>query len=168
VIELVARYILPAAYSVLPPKMNSPEASALILAIGLQESQFMARRQLPRRPGGPPGPAKGLWQFERGGGVAGVMKHAKTKGPLLAALTELRYAEAMGHSLDLYNIIEHNDVVACVFARLNLWWLPAKLPGQHDPDGAWKQYLQAWKPGKPHHRTWNNYFIEAWHHVDQL
>jgi hypothetical protein len=166
VIELVARYILPAAYAVLPPKMNSPEASALILAIGLQESKFLHRRQIR-------GPARGFLQFEKGtqisrGGVTGLVMHAKTKGPLATALTELRYATAIGDPVALYTIIEHNDVVACVCARLLLWTLPVRLPGRDEADNAYGQYLASWRPGKPHPESWGSNFIEAWHHVDQL
>lgn len=161
-VDLVLRHILPAAYAVLPPAMNSPSASAFLISVGLQESQFLQRRQR----GG--GPAKGFWQFERGGGVKGVMTHPKTKGPLMTALTDLRYASTLNQSAELHRILEHNDVVACVFARLLLWSVPGRLPTRHESDMAWEQYVDGWRPGKPHPETWAAYFIEAWHRVDQL
>ena len=63
------------AFRELPARMASDEARVMLLAIGLQESRFRHRLQMPLRPGMPPGPARGFWQFERGGGVRGVMGH---------------------------------------------------------------------------------------------
>ena len=155
-IELVIDHIIPAAYAVLPPGLNSPAATAMILATGLQESKFRERRQV----GG--GPARGLWQFERGGGVKGVVTHPDTRDILRAALVTLRYEKAIGQTLLLYQAIEHNDVLACVFARLNLWWLPVALPDRTQPDSGWAQYIRAWNPGAPHRETWDGYFARAW------
>lgn len=161
-IELIAAHIIPAAYSVLPAPMQSPKATALLLAIGLQESKFLARRQ------GGNGPARGFWQFERGGGIKGVMTHPQTRGPLATALTELRYADVIGSAVELHKLVEHNDVVACVFARLLLWTVPGALPTRDEPGFAWAQYLDGWRPGQPHQDTWTNYFVEAWHRVDDV
>lgn len=159
-IELVVRHIIPAAYAVLPPVMQSTEATAALLATGLQESKFLERRQV----GG--GPARGLWQFERGGGIKGVVTHPDTRDYLRAALVALRYEKAIGQTVLLYQAIEHNDVLACVFARLNLWWLPSRLPGCDAPNEGWRQYIQAWNPGKPHRDTWNDNYALAWSIVD--
>lgn len=167
-IDQVQRYIIPAAYSVLPKPMNSPKATAMLLAICLQESKALHRKQLPRKAGLKPGPARGLWQFERGGATRGVMTHAETRGPLSVALTELRYADVLTSSVELHKIIEHNDVVAAVFARLLLWTVPYALPTRDEPGFGWKQYLTGWNPGEPHRETWTNYFIEAWQRVDRL
>ena len=52
----------------LPAAMNTRKARVLMYAIALQESRFTHRRQIG-------GPARGFWQFERGGGVRGVMTH---------------------------------------------------------------------------------------------
>lgn len=172
-IDLFLRHLIPAAYAVLPPVMNSPAATAMLLAICLQESKFLHRRQLPRRPGGAFGPARGFPQFEQGtprtrGGITGVMLHPKTREPLGAALTELRYASAIGDAVALHAIVEHNDVVAAVFARLLLWTVPGRLPTRHQTDRGWAQYLAGWRPGDPHPETWHAYYAESWHRVDQL
>lgn len=159
-IDVLRRFVLPAAYAVLPPVMRSREATAMLLAIGLQESRFMHRKQVV-------GPARGFWQFERTGGVVGVMTHPKTRGPLSVALTELRYADGADNAYELHRIIEHNDVVAAVFARLLLWTLPEPLPLNGEANRAWQQYLRAWNPGKPHPATWNNFFVESWARVEQ-
>lgn len=160
-IDLYVRYIIPAAYSVLPEPMNSPQATAMLLSIGLQESRFLHRRQIG-------GPARGVFQFERGGGIKGVMTHQQTRGPLATALTELRYAGVLGSAVELHKVVEHNDVVACVFARLLLYTVPLALPTRDEPGLGWSQYIDGWRPGKPHRETWTNFFTEAWHRVDQL
>lgn len=156
-IDQVARFTLPAAYTLLPAVMDSPEASAMVLAIGLQESRFLARRQLPG------GPARGFWQFEIGG-VRGVVEHADTGPALALALEALCYAGAGPHvCLDL---IENNDTLAAVFARLLLWTLPGALPGPSEGRAAWEQYCAAWHPGKPIFASWLACYTEAWKHVD--
>jgi len=165
-IDQVLRFIVPCAYSVLPKEMHSPKATAELLAICLQESKALHRRQVLNN--GSPGPAAGLWQFERGGGIKGVMTHPKTNGPLATALTELRYASAIGDAVKLHAIVEHNDVVACVFARLLLWTVPGALARRDEPGKGWSQYIEGWRPGKPHRETWTNYYVEAWQRVDQL
>lgn len=156
-IKLVRGYILPAALSLLPARMDSPAARAMLVAIGLQESRFEHRRQIG-------GPARGFPQFERGsdskgGGIVGVLRHAASGAHLLPALDALRYppdADA------LYDAIEHNDVLACVLARLLLFTLPYALPGAAEPDEGWRQYLEAWRPGRPHRATWDAFYAQAW------
>ncbi|WP_199533145.1 hypothetical protein [Thiopseudomonas alkaliphila] len=56
------------ALALLPARMKSKKAVVMMLAIGLQESRFIHRRQIK-------GPARGFWQFEKGGGVYGVLNH---------------------------------------------------------------------------------------------
>lgn len=48
--------------------MDSAAARCQMLAIGLQESRLQHRRQNG-------GPARGFWQFEKGGGVKGILFH---------------------------------------------------------------------------------------------
>jgi len=160
VIDLFARYLIPAAYAVLPPAMNSPKATAMLLAIIGQESGFRYRRQL----GG--GPARGFLMFERGGGVKGVCTHPDTRDHLRAALVALRYEKDIGQTVALYQHLEHNDVLACVFGRLLLWTVPAALPGRGEHDESWRQYMDGWRPGKPHRSVWNDWYDQAWKTVD--
>jgi len=168
VIELVVRSIIPAALSMLPPAMDSSNARAMLVATGLQESKFLERRQIVK--GGKKGPAAGLWQFEQGGAVRGVLEHKRTREHALAILRELRYHKAgrvITSSAIVHAKIEDNDVLACVFARLLLWTLPGRLPTRNERDLGWAQYLNAWRPGRPHPDTWGAYFDEAWQRVDQ-
>jgi hypothetical protein len=153
-IDHIHSFIFPATFALLPTAMNTPEAHAMLLAIGLQESDsFRARRQYGN------GPARGFWQFERGGGVTGVLGHPSTSEAAAAVCTALVYKPKV---TICYTAIEHNDVLACCFARLLLWTLPERLPMRDQPDRGWAQYLKAWRPGKPHPDEWPQNFATAW------
>ncbi len=145
--------ILPTALSLLPVKMDTPGARAMLVAIGLQESRFEHRHQIG-------GPARGWWQFEEGGGVAGVLRHHASRPLILPILGRLGYDET-SHEY-LHEAIEHNDILACIFARLLLWTLPNALPGSKEPALGWEQYLSAWRPGRPHPDTWLDFYERAW------
>lgn len=145
----IERSILPAAFALLPPRLDSPEARVEMIAIGLQESRFEHRRQIR-------GPAHGFWQFESGGGVRGVLTHHASKPLITPVLAALQYQPS-----DCYFALIDNDVLAAVFARLLLWTHPAPLPALGDADGAWRYYLECWRPGKPHPGTWKALYDEA-------
>lgn len=143
--------IHPCYRDVLPGRFASREASVMLLAIGLQESRFEFRRQ--RK-----GPARGLWQFERGGGVQGVMTHPSTRR-YAAAVCVLRNVRFVAD--DVYDKLEHDDLLACAFARLLLFSDPRPLPAIGDADAAWDYYLRNWRPGKPHPITWAAFYRQA-------
>ena len=168
-IEIVLQYVMPAALSLLPPEMNTPAARAMLLAIGLQESKFLDRRQVVK--GGALGPARGFWQFEKHGGLKGVMTHRLTQSLAIEALGHLRYqtkSHVVTSLTTIHATLEHNDILACVFARLLLWTVPAHLPRRNQPKAGWAQYLEAWRPGQPHPDTWDVYFLDAWDRVDRI
>lgn len=152
-----AKHTLPAALALLPGRMDSPNARAEILTIGLQESDGMSARV---QYGG--GPAHGLWQFEKNGGVKVVLTHPETGIIILPILKILNYPASIA---ECYAAITHNDVLACVFARLLLWSVPGALPQPHEAEKGWQQYLSAWRPGKPHRQTWDGFYTEAWRTV---
>lgn len=154
-ITFVHRFIVPAAYSLLPPEMASDKATAMLLATGLQESKFEHRRQIN-------GPAKSFHQFEMGGGVKGISTHRATKDHLEQCLEALRYHHPLSNWNATHAAMEHNDVLACICARLLLWTLPAALPDAHHPEIGWQQYIEAWRPGKPHPDDWAENFSRAW------
>ncbi len=162
-IELVISHVLPAAFRVMGGSYDSREARAMLLAIGLQESRFLYRAQVR-------GPARGFWQFERSG-ASGVLTHPSSSAPALEAMAALKYAQA-GESIRdtavrMHAVLEHNDVLAAVFARLLLWTLPDPLPGKNSPNLAWGQYSSAWRPGAPRPETWAAFYAEAWERVDR-
>lgn len=126
-------------------------ARALLLAIQMQEDRAQLRVQ--RLAGGGAGPARGLWQFERGGGVAGVMRHAASK---VAAREICRAHDVRFDGRDVWEALPRDDRLACAFARLLLWTDPRPLPAAA-PAGrqsAWEYYLRNWRPGKPHPDHW--------------
>jgi len=148
-IDHINDYVFPAAFSLLPEKMDTPEARVMLLAIGLQESRFNHRAQIR-------GPAKSFWQFEKGGGVKGVLSHYASAPHAHDALLTLNYTLS---SAEAYEAIEHNDTLACVFARLLLWTLPSPLPTTSEE--GWAQYIDAWRPGKPKAETWPAFYAQA-------
>lgn len=144
------------ALALLPSAMDTPEARAMLLAIGLQESRFTHRRQIG-------GPARGFWQFEKGtrasrGGVWGVYLHPASKGHL-AALCKARSVACDPDAI--YSALEYDDVLAAGVARLLLWTDPKALPAVGDADAAWALYLRTWRPGKPHPHTWPDLYRQA-------
>lgn len=155
-IDNVQAFVFPATFALLPGVMDSRSARAMLLAIGLQESGFLYRHQVG-------GPAHGFWQFEKGGGVKGVLGHQSTRVHLTAVCTELQYAPTVD---GCFIAIEHNDTLACCFARLLLWTLPGLLAERGAPERGWNQYIAAWRPGKPHRSSWDDYFNAAWKLVE--
>lgn len=155
-IQLINAQILPAAFELLPAKMDTPEARVLLIAIGLQESRFMERRQTKADR-----PALSFWQFEPGhlSAFASVFRHAATRDLATHVCTQLRY-EARDVE-QVRRASEHNDVLAAAIARLVLWTLPDKLPALDDREVAWAQYLEAWRPGAPRPQTWPAMHEEA-------
>lgn len=140
----------------LPPKFYTPEALQLQLAIGLQESKLKDRVQIVN--GGGRGPARGLWQFEQGGGVAGVLKHPATA--TLAAEACKRHGVPATPAA-VWAALETNDVLAATFARLLLWTDAKPLPAPNDTQGGWAYYERNWRPGKPHPATWPTHWVRC-------
>ena len=145
--DALARVITPALFF----SMDTPTARVLLLAIALQESGLSARVQA----GG--GPARGLWQFERGG-CAGVLKHPATRSQ---AKFVCDLADVDPSPEGLHWRIEHDDVLACRAARLLLWTDPRPLPAIGDAAGAWALYLRTWRPGRPRPEHWPEHYATA-------
>ena len=132
--------------------MESSQAVALLLAIGLQESHFEYRRQFGN------GPARSFWQMERGGGVHGVLTHP-VSAKLAAGICAQRGVEQNDQAV--WRAIERDDVLACALARLLLYTDPARLPAIGDAAGAWDLYLRVWRPGKPRPSEWAGNYAAA-------
>lgn len=141
-----------AALAYLPPQMTSDRARAMLLAIGLQESELHYRRQHLD------GPARGLWQFERIG-VAEVLRHPASMEH--AATLCWRCGNA-GTTAAVYHGLESDDVLAAGIARLALWRYPIALPGKDDSEEGWRQYLEIWRPGRPRQEKWAANWARAW------
>jgi hypothetical protein len=138
--------------SLFMPRMDKPGARPMMLAIGLQESRFEHRVQIG-------GPARGPYQFEKNGGVRGVLTHPATRD----AAREICKALLIKPDADaVYIAIAYNDTLAACFARLLLWTHPEALPARGDTERAWAYYLDLWRPGKPHRSTWDAFYRQAW------
>ena len=143
------------ALRLLPARMDSPEARAMLVSIALQESQLKARRQHGE------GPARSYLQFERTG-IRGVLTHHTTsvEAGRICVLVDVEATVPA-----VYRAIEFHDPLAVCFARLLLWTLPDFLPGRADAQMAWEQYIRAWNPGRPRRETWDANFRQAWNLV---
>lgn len=133
------------ALKLLPEKMASDKAKVMLMAIGLQESRLIHRRQIG-------GPARSFLQFESGGGVRGVMEHHASVAPAKAL------CEALAVPFDraaIYKGMEFNDVLAFGLGRLLLYTDPKALPEIGNAQAAWDLYQRVWRPGKPHRQTWD-------------
>ena len=147
------------ALKLLPPKMSDKRAVVMMIAIGLQESRLIHRRQIPVAH------ARGLWQFERGGGVRGVLNFHSTHD-LAKHIALDRIGKSDANSV--YESLEHDDVLAAVFARLLLWTDPRSLPAVGDAEGAWNLYARTWRPGRPHRHTWDALYKQATDFAEKL
>ena len=138
------------ALSILPERMDSVAARAIMIAIALQESSLRHRVQVK-------GPAKGFYQFEPIG-VSGVQQHHATQEFAAGLNQTFLYSPS-----EVYGAIQHNDVLASAYARLLLWSLPDALPGgRMDVDYGWSLYIKSWRPGKPHRDRWDSNWRAAW------
>lgn len=127
---------------------DSFEARRLLLAMALQESGLKHRRQVSAG-GQECGPAASFWQFECGGGCRGVLTHKVVSQHMKRICEDYGIAPT---EQALWEAMRYQDIVAAAAARLLVYTLPWALPATAD-DG-WKQYLAAWRPGKPHPETW--------------
>jgi hypothetical protein len=148
--EIIQNAYLP-ALAVIGVK-DAPQARVMMLAIGLQESRFTARLQMDM------GPAMGFWQFERGGGVKGVLNHTTSAAK---ARTLCTVRSVTPDPMSAWLALENDDVLAAGFARLLLLTDPRALPSVTDAQGAWDCYLHNWCPGKPHRDTWDAFHAQA-------
>jgi hypothetical protein len=147
----ILRNVITPALALLPPKMRDDRAAVMLLAIGLQESRFTTRVQVS-------GPARGYWQFERGGGVRGVLQHHASELPA-GMVCYTRGVAPNAHAV--YAQLEHDDVLAAALARLLLFTDPKPLPAIGNVDEAWALYARVWRPGKPHPETWPALYQQA-------
>ncbi|MBA3773841.1 MAG: hypothetical protein H0X13_15525 [Ramlibacter sp.] len=158
-LDTILKTAMEPAFALLPPHMDTPAARVMLLAIGLQESRFMFRFQ---KIAGKPyqkGPARGFWQFERGGGVHGVMSHAATQDVAERICIE---RAVPFDSVIVHARLETDDVLAACFARLLLWADRKALPAPDaSHDEAWGCYMRNWRPGKPHRETWDQFHAQA-------
>lgn len=126
-----------AGLALLPTAMDSRAARLILHAINRQENPKRLEQQVG-------GPARGDYQFERGGGVKGVLTH---KASSARASDVCRALGVNPDAESIYQAIGTNPVLAAAMARLLLWTDPKALPQAGDEQGAWDLYLRVWRPG---------------------
>lgn len=130
------------------------EARRFLLAIALQESGLRHRRQVVG--GTESGPAASYWQFERGGGCRGVLSHKASSQHMRRICTDYNIDPT---EQSLWEAMRYQDIVAAAAARLLIYTLPPPLPATAEQ--GWRQYIEAWRPGKPHPSTWAGHWQTA-------
>lgn len=126
-----------AGLALLPAKMISLSAMVLLYATSRQENP----QRLPQQVGGP---AVGDYQFEKGGGVKGVMVHDAVSS------VSRSVCAARKVSFDASSItqaLKTDAILAAALARLLYYTDPRALPTVGDEAGAWALYLRTWRPG---------------------
>src|SRR5689334_967 len=105
---LFLRLAVDPALSLLPESTRTDEARAMLIAICLQETNLVRRRQMAD------GPAHGFPQFEPRT-VELIWNHATTKKAARELCKILSLPET---PLAVFVAMEFNDIVACYYARL--------------------------------------------------
>lgn len=125
------------AILLLPERMGGAAAKLMLRAINRQENPQRLEQQVN-------GPARGDYQFEKGGGVKGVMTHSA------AAEHTMKVCQARGVDFKadaIYQAIGTDPVLAAALARILLWTDSGSIPAIGDAEGAWAMYLRVWRPG---------------------
>lgn len=125
------------------------DAKRIMLAIAQQESGAGLTARYQNAPSTSPGPARGFWQFEQGGGVVGVLEHNGSK-TLAKAICDSCVVPAQKEAV--WRSLEGHDDLSVAFARLLLYTDPRPLPVT-EQDG-WDYYIRNWRPGRPHPENW--------------
>lgn len=149
------------ALNLLPVSARTVEAKAFLIAIALQETQLVKRRQM----GG--GPAHSFLQFELGT-VELLWNHEDTKKAARAICATLSIQES---PLGVFVAMEFHDILACYFGRLLLLTVRRPLPSRGDVEEGWSQYVGTWRPGAVaksqesaarQRFRWSGNFLDAW------
>lgn len=134
--------------------ISDDRARVGLCAISGQEANWTARMQANN------GPAHGLFQFERLGGVADVLEHPASHALAFHACAASHVAAGPRSVWDALAMAPH-DNLAVAFARLLLWTDLAPLPAIDDQDDWYKYYLRNWHPGAPDADRWADVFPQA-------
>lgn len=165
----IIRIAIDPGLALLPDRMDTAQAQCIMLAICGQEADFRHRWQVieVRRPE-VRGPARGLWQCERGGGVRGVLTHPASREHAYR-VCGIRGVDPLAAAV--WPALADDDVLAAAFARLLMWTDAGRLPVLGDEEGAWQMYLRTWRPGAwdrgtpaeraKLRRKWSGYYAQA-------
>ncbi len=128
---------------------STDAARVLVMTVAGQESTWKNRRQIG-------GPARGFWQFEKGGGVAGLFQATPQQLRKVCDALDIPFNQT-----DVFEAMAWNDLLAGSMARLLLFSDPAALPAVGDKDGGLQFYLRNWRPGVPHPEFWPGLYNQS-------
>lgn len=124
---------------------NRLQVDAQLLTTHLQESPGQDQCQLPRKAGGVCGPARGIFQFEKNGGVRGVMEHHSTKNVARLLCQQLGIEPTVDAVYEALRTTD--DRLDVAMARLLYWTDKDPLPAYGDVNKSWEYYIRNWRPG---------------------
>lgn len=151
-LEKIRRIIIEPALDLLPPGLGGNRAELMLLAIGLEESDFLERRPAS-------GPERGFWRMGPEDDIVGaVLRHPGT-APLAVAACDLRSVPPIEERV--FAELEHDDLLAAVFARLRLHVEGERLPAVGEVAEAWDLYCRAWCPATRDRRGWDRHYARA-------
>jgi len=124
---------------------NRAQVHVQLLTTHLQESPGQDQCQLPRKAGGVCGPARGIFQFEKNGGVRGVLEHHSTKNVARQLCVELGIEPTVDAVYEALRTTD--DRLDVAFARMLYWTDKDPLPEFGDVSKSWEYYIRNWRPG---------------------
>ncbi len=140
-------------------------AANLLVGTAYIESKFVYRRQL----GG--GPAKGLWQMEPNTAKWLAREYLQSRLDLAQTVTLILSSSFPVCREDLFGAvntdrlmfgIEHNDLLACVFARLKYLSIPDAIP---DTIKGLAKYWKMYYNGAGDNGLQEEDFVEGWYEL---
>lgn len=157
-----------AGLALLPDTLRSIDAKVQVYATSIQENPTRVPRQLIKKDGNlqPVGPAAGDYQFEKTGGIRGLVNF---KSPRLQQMLDHVCAERMwGKNEDtLFGAVQVDPILAAALARLLYFTDAGALPKAGAEQYAWDVYLRTWRPGayerdpKGLRAKWSKSYAEA-------
>lgn len=137
-----------AGLALLPEPLRTLDAKVQLYATSIQENPTRAPRQLIKKDGKlqPIGPAAGDYQFEKTGGIRGLINFKSTR--VQAMLAGVCKARNVATTVDaLFEAIQVDPVLAAALARLLYFTDSGALPRAGAEQYAWEVYLRTWRPG---------------------
>lgn len=137
-----------AGLALLPEPLRTIDAKVQLYATSIQENPTRAPRQLIKKDGTlqPIGPAAGDYQFEKTGGVRGLLNFKSDR--LQSMLRSVCTARRVPQTPDgLFDAIQRDPILAAALARLLYFTDLGALPKAGAEQYAWDVYLRTWRPG---------------------